>query len=153
MILFKWNSKLPFRDVKAGIKEIKKAAPEKPAHKWSFLRLWRFLLIHYVGPSYLADHGGREVPEMPHMLVLGFLFSRAGKTKYLGLYLYNYVNYLIFPPWFFFAIYYGSGSLVIAGLIALIITLMVVHGSQEPARELLLGIKLYLGFDLNNDGR
>ena len=153
MILFKWNSELPFRDVKAKIKEIKKAAPEKPAHKWSFLRLWRFLLIHYVGPAYLDDHGGRETPEMPHMLILGFLLSRAGKTKFIGLYLFDYVKYLLFPLVFFSSVFYGSGSWVIAALFALIILLMIVHGSQEPARELLLGIKLYLGFDLNNVGR
>ena len=90
---------------------------------------------------------------MHHMLVLGFCFSRAGKTKYVGLRLYDYVEYLIFPPGFFFSIYYGSGSWLISGLVALTIACMLEFMSREPAKELLLGIKLYLGFELNDDKR
>ena len=148
MHIVSWNSRLPFRELKKKVTEAKNAAPKKAEHKWEFLLLWRFLLIHYLGPVVMEEtsHDGFFY-NLHHCFVIGFCFSRAGKTKMLALALYDYILGLILVIWTFFGPYLGSGSVWCGVFFSVGFLLLFSWMSKRDVKLLLSGIKLFLGFD------
>ena len=143
-----WKSRLPFREIKEIVAERRKAAPKKAEHKWNYLLLWHFLMIHYLGPVVLEEtsHGGTFF-NMHHLLIFGFCFSRAGKTRMLGLAIHDYIFWLIVLIWTFFGPYLGSGSWEIGLLTALFFMFLFGSISYMSTKLLLQGARMYLGFD------
>ena len=139
---------MPFWEIKEIVAERKKAAPKKAEHKWNYLLLWRFLMIHYLGPVVLEEtsHGGTFF-NMHHLLIVGFCFSRAGKTRMLGLAIHDYIFWLIVLIWTFFGSYFGFGSLGIAILTASFFMFIMGSISYHTTKLLLQGARFYLGFD------
>lgn len=147
MTVVSWKSQLPFREVKEKVTEAKKAAIEKREHKWEFLLLWRFLLIHYLGPVVIEETSKGWHYNYHHCLVVGLCVSRAGKTKYLGLCFYDYIACLGIMVVAFFPLYEGLGSLAAGTVFALSIMVLIELMGTEQRTQLLFGVRIWLGFD------
>lgn len=148
MCFFKWNSELSFREIKTKIKERKKAAPENAENKWMYFRLWRLLLIHYLGPVVVDEEShGQPILAMHHFLMIGFCFSYAGKTRMLGLTFYDYVFETIILTITFLGPYLYYGSLIPSILTSLPFILLLGYISYREINDLTYYERVSLGFD------
>lgn len=148
MIAISWKSQLPFREIKEKVADRKKAASEKAENKWNYLRFWRFLLIHYLGPVVVEEEShGLPILCMHHSLMIGFCFSRAGKTRMLGLAFYDYVWEAIMLTILFLGPLLIKGSLVEAILYSLPFILVWGFIDYGETKRLLYYDRVFLGFD------
>ena len=148
MIAISWKSQLPFREIKEKVAERKKAAPENAENKWNYLRFWRFLVIHYLGPVVIEEEShGLPMLAMHHCLMIGFCFSRSGKTRMLGFSFFDY----IFEALFFTITFLGplliNGSWIQAILTSLPFMVLYSFITRRETKILLHYDRLFLGFD------
>ena len=148
MFFVSWKSQSPFREIKEKVAERKKAAPENAESKWNYLLLWRFLMIHYLGPVVVEEEShGLPMLAMHHCLIVGFCFSYAGKTRMLGLSFCDYVFGAIFLTITFLGPLLINGSLAQAILTSLPFVLLNAYFTYEKTKQLMYYEKIFMGFD------
>lgn len=147
MLIFAWESDLPFREIKE-INKVRKPFKNDSGRSWKHLFIFRLLLIHYFGPVFWdkTSHDGRFL-NMHHSLILGLCVSRSGGTKMIGVCFYDYFQNLIFGSIPFFAVLYDTGSFIPAVIMFCAIIAFITFMSRQEIREHLTGAGMIYGFD------